>query len=100
MSKATISLSEWKSAIEAMIAPEEIPDGWLPAVEIMEMAGLSKANGSKVMGSLVERGLVDMRMFRVRAGRSIRPVAYYRPKDGWRRLSKLNGAHNKFGDGS
>lgn len=97
--KTTISLSEWKSAIETLLAPEEVPPGWLPAVGIMEMAGLSRANGASVLGRLVTRGLLDKKMFRVRAGRSIRQVAYYRPSQGWRRL-RLDGPHNKFGDGS
>lgn len=92
MSKTTISLSEWKSAIEALLAPEEVPQGWLSAVVVMEMAGLSKANGSNVMRKLVDRGLMEKRMFRIRSGRSLKPVAHYRPKDGWKRLAEQSSA--------
>lgn len=57
---------------------EPVPAGWQTAREIAEESGKSIARVSEVLRDAVERGLVEVKAFRIRTGGKVYPVPHYR----------------------
>jgi len=59
---------------------EEVPAGWRTARDIAEESGKSLARASEILRDAVERGLVEVKVFRIRTGGKVYPVPHYRRK--------------------
>ena len=60
---------------------DEVPPGWLTMKELAAAWGLSVSYGTQKLRTLVEKGLVETRTFRLQRN-TIRPVPHYRIKKG------------------
>ena len=60
---------------------DEVPPGWLTMKDLAAAWGLSVSYGTQRLRTLVEKGLVETRTFRLQRN-TIRPVPHYRIKKG------------------
>lgn len=75
--------SEWAKALESVLElqTEEVPKGWLKLNEIAKQMNLSEEQAGKTVTLLKNRGLVEMRKFKIRTDKKtkmIRATCHYR----------------------
>lgn len=75
--------SEWAKALESVLElqTEEVPKGWLKLNEIAKQMNLSEEQAGKTVTILKNKGLVEMRKFRIRTDKKtkmIRATCHYR----------------------
>lgn len=61
-------------------AADKIPDGWKTCAEWAKEEGLQRWMAGRYLGVGVEKGLIEMKMFRIKTGQYVRPVPHYRLK--------------------
>lgn len=75
--------SEWAKALESVLEQqtEEVPSGWLKLSEIAKQMNLSEEQAGKTVTILKNRGLVEMKKFKIRTDKKtkmIRATCHYR----------------------
>ncbi len=77
---ADFTPNDWSSVIAKAIqcSEETVPDGFLTAAETCLKMGLARARTNEVLRQLIESGLAEMKLFRIKAGGAgVRPVPHY-----------------------
>lgn len=78
--KPKITMSEWVEAMSHSAEPDIVPDGFKTVVHISQEIEKSRSHTGHMLTDLVERGLAEVRNFRVKRGVYLRAVPHYRLK--------------------
>jgi GTP-sensing pleiotropic transcriptional regulator CodY len=64
--KQTVSVEEWRAALEAAEVHEPVPEGWLTRDQVGELLGVRKSSTSEKLRNMIAAGLVESRSFCVK----------------------------------
>lgn len=75
-----ITMSEWVEAMSHSAEPDIVPDGFKVTTQIAEEIKKSRSHTGHMLTDMVERGLAEVRNFRVKRGVYLKSVPHYRLK--------------------
>ena len=77
--KADPQLAAWCEALAPRHEVDEVPPGWLTAIELGKMLGKDRSTITALMQTALREGRAEVRKFRVPSGqRGIYPTPHYR----------------------
>lgn len=73
---------EWAEALRSVssLEPDMVPDDWKTIKTIMAEQGISSTRTKSKIAMLCERGMCEMKKFRIQRGPCVAKVAHYRLK--------------------
>jgi len=71
--------SAWSAALAPKHEPDEVPTGWLTAIELGKLLGKDRSTVTGLLQTAIKEGRAEVRKFRVPSGqRGIYPTPHYR----------------------
>lgn len=71
--------SAWSAALAPKHEPDEVPPGWLTALQLGKLLGKDRSTITGLLQAAIKEGRAEVKKFRVQSGqRGIYPTPHYR----------------------